>query len=414
MGQYFSVDTRSMHHVLLHNLSLPYAYPAPGLFDFDQNALFFANSGDVVVTRKQIDRDYLTFLSEIGLFSPRIALLYSKSHLDEKPDALFRDEALHRNVQDLISDESSLDTFVYTDAEHAWARAIGLSTRENSGQYKQFSTKSSFRVRASESGLRVPLGFTVQSSGAIAFRAALLFFCGFSQLILKHDDGMAGLGSVFLGRNIKDWVFQPVQRNLHLQLSDDGPYVLEGWYERVLQSPSVQLYVSDTSADLLSVHVQTFETNRVTYKGCFSHQWIHEPISVHLKETAQRFADTLRVLGYRGHMSLNAIVLDDDRVLWNEVNPRRVMSSYPAHIASGVSFEGIHYGTTSITKAHWRGKRIGEVLHVLKSLLFTPSLHFGIVPYNYGLLASRGTLSVMAIGETKEDVTYLLDHVATL
>ena len=188
-----------MKKILLHNLSVKYLNPALGLYNFDQLGLFFAKAGDVVLTREKISNAYISFLENIGISLQDVRFIYPNKKLDNKPEAIFNDAQIKDEIRSVIKGNKSnvsLDGFVLTEYEATWAKKIELSFEGNPEHYYLFGSKSAFRSLAKKHNFSIPKGYEKQANivdGAMS--AGLLFLRGFSEVVVKQDEGVAGLGS---------------------------------------------------------------------------------------------------------------------------------------------------------------------------------------------------------------------------
>lgn len=426
----FLID--AMSKILLHNLTIQYRAYNPDIFHFDENAVFFAAPGDVVVSRRKIADEYLEFLQRVGCFSSDTILISSRENKKNTPVSIFEDDGVFCDVLKIIKQSEGtpwlFDSFVLTEYEARWAEKIGAVYEGDSRHYYTFGGKSAFRSMAKRGHFKVPGGFEYQKNSIdLAFASAVLFLAGFSEIVVKEDEGVAGLGS----RRFKRKDFLLHVRDFPVLFSSRGrdagrgivpvesdAFIVERWHARTRFSPSIQLHTDSNGAvSVLSVHSQLFYENNMTYRGCCSSQFLPEDLISDVVREGVRFAKIFSEKGYRGHLSFNTIVLENGTVLFTEVNPRRVMSSYPAQIVqrctSGVD-TAPWYISSRIQKNSWKGKGIAHILRELSRNLFSRESQKGIIPYDYGLLDSAGTLSVLCIGSSKEEIQDLMSYATSI
>lgn len=416
-----------MPKVLLHNLTIQYRHYEPRLFDFDQNAVFFAEAGDIVVTRAKISQEYLSFLEKIGLNTHGLTLIYPVKQL-EGPAAIFEDRDIINKVRSLVRQKESeltLDSYMLTDKEAHWAKETGLGFVGDPSHYYVFGSKSMFRALAKEHGLSIPVGFENLRGfldGAVA--CATLFIKGFPEIVIKQNEGAAGLGSLrFKQKQFLSCLFRPNQlfpgkSGWGLMPLRSSAFVGEAWYQNVVLSPSLQFYIHGSGeCELISMHCQLFANNKMTYQGCLSQHWIPQDIRVKLKNEATVFAHILAAKGLRGHLSFNAILLSDKKLLWTEINVRRVSSSYPCQIVKkvgGKDAAALPYICRRLRKKIWRTQSIKQFLEGLRPLLFSPRFKRGIIPYDLGRLNSQGEVYILAVGNNQKDALSLFRHAAAI
>jgi hypothetical protein len=400
-----------MPRVILHNLSLPYTNQSSGLFDFDQLGLMFADAGDIVVTRRPIPKVLLEYLQPY-IPVPGISFISAPHPIPEEPFAIFHDETVKQEVKKAMRGrEFHLECFMPTAAESVWAQELGVSHSIDSEQADRFGTKSAFRTLARQAGIPIPKGFEhVFDPFHVALQAGLLFLSGFSEVVIKQDNGVAGLASRRLSRRtfltqMAHWEsLLPTRGNV----AGNATFVIEGWH-RSSMSPSIQVEITDTEVRVLSLHIQLFYPNQMSYRGCLSHQWLPTDVRDKLEQQAIFFARYLQTRGYRGHLGLNAVVTSQG-LLWVELNPRRVTSS-SAHRLANRLLPNAHYLSVElpIGKRHDTPE---NVFTKLTPLLFSPTRQEGAIPYGFELLASKGIVRLMMVAPSKMDLRRLLEKVS--
>ncbi|MFA5841962.1 MAG: hypothetical protein WC835_03325 [Candidatus Paceibacterota bacterium] len=415
--------------IIAHNLSIYYENPGYGLYDFDQNGIHFARRGDVLVTRRGVPKAYIDFLSQCGFDLDGTLFVCADSSLPNTHEAFFDDRSIMEKTKKILSltgadGNAVLDSFMITPKEAEWARMVGVNIVGVPEHYYEFGTKSSFRTLAKQNHVKIPMGYENQSrviDGALS--ASLLFLRGAEEIVIKSDEGVAGLGSRrFLRGNFFAQLdsFKHFMETPHGVISDrELKFVLERWHSGVKSSPSVQLYIpQDGSVEIISTHIQLFyPDNALRYKGCLSGNYLTDDERKKLETESVRFGAVYAKKGYRGHLAFNTILLQDGQLLFVETNPRRVMSSYPRQIMKtiyGGNVSNIYYRSQHIKKDIWKGVGIDTVLSSLAPVLFSGVKKSGIVPFDYGLLFLSGGLSIVGFGSSKEEVNLLFDYVETI
>lgn len=417
-----------MKKILLHNLSIKYSNPKPDLYNFDQLGIFFAETGDIVLTRERIPEKYISFLENIGMDFHRVKFISSKERLDNKPEIIFHDKYIIEELFSIIQNKTSnwtLDSFVLTEYEAEWAKKMGIYFEGDPSHYYSFGSKSTFRSLAKKYNFSIPKGYEKQKNiidGGIA--SALLFLRGASEIVVKQDEGVAGLGS---RRITRDQFLSHITTFNHLfpNRSEFGvtptyssDFVVEKWYRNVVCSPSIQLHISpDSKVELISTHVQLLYNNKMTYRGCLSDHFLDDKLNTRVVAEGSALAHMFAVKGYCGHLAFNAIFLEDNRLMWTELNPRRVMSSYPFQIRKklyGGHAKEKRYMSKQITKTKWQGKSIDFILDILSPVLFTRKKMSGIIPFDYGLLCSAGVLSFVGFGADEGKLNEMFQYVDSI
>lgn len=416
-----------MKKVLLHNLSIGYVNPVIGCYDFDQLGVFFAESDDILVTRKKIPNEYLDFLKSCGFSINNLNYVYLDQELKNTKNSVFSSSELLDKIKGLINPDEGfiLDTFMKTDDEYHYAKKLGIISEGERHQYEFFDNKSYFRSLLKKNKISLPKGYESQSDSVdTMMRVIFLFLIGFNEIIIKHDEGVAGIGSkkiskkVFLlNPGIVESFKKHFNKNTTLNVISQN-YVIEGWYENVVSSPSVQFYIESSGEVVhVSTHQQLFYDDKIKYRGCLSDVWIKSDVKEELLKKGFLLASECSKEGYRGHIGFNTILLSNGRLLWVELNARRVMSSYPFQIRErlfGGNASDYCYIYQQVEKQSWVGKSVGDILEILKPVLFSKATMEGVLPVDYRLLKMTGKISIVGFSQKKEDVEKLFLYVNSL
>ncbi|OGG65215.1 hypothetical protein A3I99_01255 [Candidatus Kaiserbacteria bacterium RIFCSPLOWO2_02_FULL_45_11b] len=418
-----------MNKVIFHNLSIPYSHPLIGMYDFDKNGIFYATPGDIVVTRSKISKAYLGFLESCGYDFDNVRFVSSDEELENTHNSPFENNNFLKQIKKSINDpkEYVFDSFIFSKLESELVNQLGVVSLEKANQFQDFSTKSFFRATAKQLKIPIPRGFEAVTTTYDAFiKICYLFLNGFKNVVSKYNNGSAGIGTrLYRSRNflselnILESYFKK-DNNTLLGFADleARSFVIEGWYDNAAYSPSVQFYVDAAGvASVVSIHNQVFYDNKITYRGCCSKQTIPKQVAEKLVEEGTKFVNYLSEQGYRGHLGFNSIVLTNGDLLWVELNPRRVMSSYVYQMSRMIyqsDAASIYYKSLQVSKEKWVGKEIDEILVELSNVLFSKDRQNGVIPFNYGLLQTEGTLSVAVFSTTEDDTDKMIKYVESL
>ncbi len=407
--------------IILHNLSVPYRFVAPGFYDLDQIGIFFASKGDVVITRKRVPTAYRRYLDTLGYETKQMHFIASTATIDSTSRAIFQADDIIKQVKEYRQRQAAayiLDSFMLTEAEEVWAQKLGINFLGEGRDYYRFGTKSNFRSAMKRYGFPIPRGFENRQNeidGALA--AAWLFLRGATAVVTKQDEGVAGLGTRrFTGRDFISHASAlkelfPINKNLGVKPLNSSCFIVEEWHETVVCSPSIQFFINEIGeVSIVSLHQQLFGSDKLRYTGCSSVDFLDKTVVPCLRQEGTQIITQLAVEGLRGHCGLNAIVLSDNRILWTELNPRRVMSSYPFAIAQKLQEQikqPISYTTAHMSKDIWRGVSIEVVLNYLDPVLYTPTRQCGVIPFQYHFLEHLGEVTLMCIGRNRAEVDYV-------
>lgn len=413
----------AVQKVILHNLTVPFLSTGTDIFNFDQNGVLFAEAGDIVITRLPIAETYLSFLGECGWNFDQIIFLNPSQEIPRVTTSIFSDLQLMKQLKAVPKNEPQvLDAFISTRYEQEWSSNMGILCEAHPDQVS-FGNKSFFRSLAQKHAFPVAKGFVYQKNvlGA-TLAASSLFMRGFSEIVVKHNSGAAAVGSKRFTLNkllrsfddFEQYISNPLVSDLS-QKWEDNTFVIEGWYDRAVASPSMQYHIDmEGVTKCVSLHLQLFYADSMKYKGCLSEHWIDDKLRKQLRSEGQRFSSVLAKLGYRGHVGYNTILLNDGSIIWTEINPRRVMSSYPFQLYQQLfksQSVSMRYRSEQITRPSWKGKSIDTVLQELRPILFDKNQGQGVIPFSYELLGSRGRLSLVAFGATSQQLDSFFDYV---
>jgi len=141
-----------MNKVIFHNLSIPYAQPLIGMYDFDKNGIFYAVPGDIVVTRSKVSKAYLDFLESCGYDFGNVTFVSSDEGLENTCNSPFENNTFINQIKRNINNPNAytFDSFIFSKLESELVNQLGLVSIVNAEQFQKFSTKSFFRTTAKE------------------------------------------------------------------------------------------------------------------------------------------------------------------------------------------------------------------------------------------------------------------------
>lgn len=317
-----------------------------------QRVVWFARDGDVIVLSDEPDQPFLTYATSLTGVNPeslRILVPPAANHggrlLD--PEGL-TSAAFLRTVRDVLG-ETGLDrvdeVFALWPSAHVsrFAAALGVGDRfPGAGFFAQSggevgNNKATFRALAAGAGVPIPAGAVCRSrSEAVAATADLLDSS--DAVVVKQAHNGAGVGNQLLLRDASLASDHVGARHLHHLAGGDPGAIEEYWTQRwdwaSAQSrfPVVIEEFTPHTVSVYSEHYATDDGTRPTEMGTLhyvgrrlSHQvvplhGVEENVRKRLLHGGTRLAEIYRALGYRGHLSADAIVTTDGRVVFTEVN----------------------------------------------------------------------------------------------
>ncbi|MCG5450984.1 hypothetical protein [Micromonospora hortensis] len=317
-----------------------------------QRVLWFARDGDLIVLSDEPDPQFLHYATSFTDVDPqtlRVLIPPAGSHagLLLDPETLIRDDFL-QTVRGALGDDGPErvdEVFaLWPSASVArFAAALGIRARFAGSDFfaqgggELVNNKATFRALAAGAGVPTPAGAVCRSGGeAVCATVSLLGEAG--AVVVKQAHNGAGVGNQLLlcdPRLASDHVGA---RHLY-HLADGGRETVEAyWRQRwdwasaherfpvVIEEfvPEARSIYSEHCAD--SEGTRPTESGELLYVGRrLSHQivplrGVDDGVRSQLLRGGGRLADTYRALGYRGHLSADAIVTVDGRVLFTEVN----------------------------------------------------------------------------------------------
>ncbi|MFE9613173.1 peptide ligase PGM1-related protein [Streptomyces sp. NPDC006012] len=221
------------------------------------------------------------------------------------------------------------------------------------------NNKANFRAVAAAAGVAILPGRVCRSAAeAIEATGALLQDSAIGAVVVKQAHNGAGVGNQLLVRDPQLAVDHVGARHLH-HLAPGADGIAAYWAERwawasgegrwpvVIEefAPGADAVYSEHYAS--NAGTRATETGRLLYVGRrLSHQvvpldGVTAGVRAALLDGGRRLAEAYRAFGYRGHLSADALVLPDGRVVFTEVNAQ---VSGSLHI-----YQSIAHGIVDVT-----------------------------------------------------------------
>lgn len=316
-----------------------------------QRVVWFARVGDVVVLSDEPDRRFLRYAtSYTGVDPESLRFLVPPAGCHDgrllDPESLTSAKFL-RVVRDEL-DEAGVDqveeVFALWPSAHVSRFAAGLGIEDRfpgAGFFSQgggelSNNKATFRALAASAGVLIPAGAVCRSpTEAVAATRDLLSRTG--GVVVKQAHNGAGVGNQLV---LRDAALAPDHvgaRHLH-QLDNDSEAIEAYWEQRWDWAsahgrfPVVVEEFTPHTVSVYSEHHVADDGTRPTEMGTLHYvgrrlsyqivplRGMDENIRDQLLDGGTRLAETYRAFGYRGHLSADAVVTDDGRVVFTEVN----------------------------------------------------------------------------------------------
>lgn len=317
-----------------------------------QRIVWFAREGDLIVLSDMPDERFLRYATSLTGVNPdmlRILVAPAGPHARRllDPDTLTEAEFLRtvRTVLDEVGRNQVEDIFALWPSAHVsrFAAALGIEHRfpgagfcaQDGGEVA--NNKATFRALAAGSGVPIPEGRVCRSrTGAVTATEDLLTRSG--AVVVKQAHNGAGVGNQLVSRDPSLASDHVGARHIH-QLDNGDPHAIEAYWSQRWDWASAQnrfpVVVEEFTPHTVSVYSEHYAADdaaRPTEMGTLhyvgrrlSHQvvplrGVKESTRGQLLQGGARLAETYRTVGYRGHLSADAVVTTDGRVVFTEVN----------------------------------------------------------------------------------------------
>lgn len=317
-----------------------------------QRMIWLAGAGDVLVLPVALDEEFLSYVAELKgidraswtVVIPPVGRLgedvLSQDRLED-PDFVerLRAEVQRRGVRTILP-------FHFDRISVRLARALGLDHETPGfpfaaqGGTALLNSKATFRALAAGHGIPVPYG-TVTEDRADAEEFVADALAAGQPVIVKQDFHVGGIGNEIIspvegvrpiGATGTDVITSRDELSAHLERR--WPHYTAGRAGRVVlehytpEAPAVyaELLVTDEGAHLVG-------HGEMRMKPVINGLIVPAPsadlpsFSLFLDDSL-RLCETLRRMGYRGSISVDAIVTPDEKILVNEINGRVVGSAH--------------------------------------------------------------------------------------
>lgn len=335
--------------ILIGNAIDPAIRDRGDLRAWTQRVLWFARDDDLVVLCTDPDRpflEYVTALTGVTRLRVLVAPPGPRGGLLLDPGRL-TDVAFLRAVREVLSTDLGRVDEIFALWPSAgvsrFAAALGLAGRYPGAAFfaqgggELANNKAAFRALAAGAAVTIAAGAVCRSAGeAVGATLALLDQAG--AVMVKQAHNGAGVGNQLLLRDAQLASDHVGARHLHLLEGDRVEAVQAYWARRWDWASAGGRYpvvVEEFTRDAVSVYSEHFvtddatrptETGQLCYVGRrLSHQIVPLPdvadgVREQLLDGGARLAQAYQALGYRGHLSADAIVTPDGRVTFTEVN----------------------------------------------------------------------------------------------
>lgn len=311
-----------------------------------QRIFWFARQGDVVVLSDHPDEQFLSYATSLTGVDPSTLRIhvpppgrYGHRFLDP---ASLTDEDLLREVASDLTEVSEIFALWPSAQVARFAAALGLTDRLPGADFfaqgggELVNNKSYFRPLAAAKGVPIAPGSVCRSvNEAVAAMTNLL--TGTGAVVVKQAHNGAGVGNQLV--ITRDDVESGHAGARHIHRLGQGREEIEAYWEQRWDWASAggrfAVVVEEFRPKAMSIYsehyvddagVRPTETGILIYVARrLSHQIVplrsvDEATRNRLVEMGTRLAEAYRAVGYRGHLSADAIVDAEGQVIFTEVN----------------------------------------------------------------------------------------------
>jgi hypothetical protein len=308
--------------------------------------LLFRGPDNLLVLEREPDARLLKyFTDDLGLTIPPCIILPHKQYLQlperliDANRCLFGNDSTARIWQQIAEHPADwIDGFVTDAILMATATAFRKQTLVSSEASRLGNNKLLVHRFLQQQGFPVFDTYLAEAPSDIVEAAAALRAQGYPRIVVKSQIGASGIGMLTLDADRPD-----VQRVLDHWFFE-GPCLVQGWLDeqvsglRRLGSPSMQMFLDETSVNLYDVTEQILSAESV-HQGNIApppYWQTMQEVQWPLREQSEAVGRWLHQHGYRGTASADFLVVQRDQrldVILCEVNARVTGATYPAVLA---------------------------------------------------------------------------------
>ena len=415
----------SITQIFVHYVALP------GYEKYDERALVVARLDDVVCVADRVDKEYLRFLSNLGIGPKNGNVVVASKDFPRNYDSYLSDLLMNNNeailtIRNLVEQGKKivLNPYKATPSEFKLAtileKMLGRKVHllgGNSDIVDYANHKHKVRAKALELGVPVPEGEVVELKVDRDGRPLDLtplhsvihqFINKTGRVLIKGSIGSSG-SSLFVVENNTESI-QKALREI-AEKTDNRIYLVEIMLD-VVVSPNILMYIEQGNSEILCVSItDQILTDHLVHEGN-----IYPTRAKTLKEmmnSAHRMSKWLQAYGYSGFVGFdfgeyfNTEKGQLDYFL-AEINPRINAATYPKSLMEYLNKKQKQKGWPYIeaflsANVKTKAGSFAELSELYGHLFFKPKTAKGLVPYNIGCL-EYGTFTLAVFGQSTEEV----------
>lgn len=414
--------------ILIHNMTFNGIHAVPGVIDYDQRGIVFAEGEDLVVTNSKFDEDYLDYLGSLGYPVDKIEYLHPEDSSKKTWNSIFSSETVKNHLRSIRNkDKYLIDVYIPTKFDGELSETLGIKHCNNYLLSEKYGTKSGFRQLIKEADLPAAGGYGgVENVAQVRECLAKLFQKGFQMAVVKVDDGISGYGNAIFSqgefiesRSLSEKEFfnrylKPIRWDV------TGKGVVEGWIKDVVNSLSVLMKVQDGSYNLVCLQDQLLIKGD-KWAGCYYPSSISTKRSLltKLNRIIDKSARYLVDKGFWGYFSFDVLETTKGDLYLVEANMRKIGSFYPRVFVDWVirnegfkSLEVAYVASDYTNPDAWKGKRFGDVKRRLKGMLWPrKGKNKGVLIYNTGAILNGGRFDFITVSDALIDAKKMREEI---
>ncbi|MEM1312718.1 MAG: hypothetical protein AAGF07_04620 [Patescibacteria group bacterium] len=405
--------------ILLHNLTIKGIENVPGVLNYDQRSLVLSNSGDTVITRNRVDKEYLKYLDELGYETSTLNFYVSKTS-KQTYDSIFFEPELSEFLKDKSNRE--LSTYNLTALESNFAQQNNLQFSSRYKVAEKYGRKSYFREVCKKLDLPVAYGFEKLTN--IEELINCIQQIPTPKILLRLDEGVSGAGNFLVDK--KDFILkQESEKRSYIQrIFDTIPQRLEGsgitvenWFEDVIASPSLQFLInSKGETKLLSTHDQILEGEEKWFVGSKYPSVYSDYINSNVLPQGEKLGKYFFSQGFIGEFGLD-IIMTHETYYFVEANIRTLGTTYPREFVKKVNngtLEGLTYISKDVELKNFKNVTFELLIKVLETLKYDFRSKSGLLIYNTATIPLIGRFDMVLVGTNSDMVNSLIQEAQIL
>lgn len=354
--------------------------------------LIFRRDNNLLVLERPPDQTLLRYFEkDLDLSLPNIAILSHSVYdsLLNKCDTLIHDEINPTLTRIHHHNATWVDGFVSDNILMDLAKALNKPTVSSLEGSKRGNNKFLLHNNLLEKGFPVFDTIPASSPDDVPSCIATLRKKGYKKAVVKAQIGASGIGMTNLSTHSGN------TNSIPEHFFFEGPCMVQGWLDesvtniRHMGSPSIQLFLNDSTISLYDITEQILNTDSI-HEGNLSPPPYFNKGDLLYEELFRQAAEAgswLHEQGYRGTASVDFLVVEhcgSVEVRVCEINARITGATYPSVIA-----RHFHPHDPWIMR-NIRFARPLKDTSLLKMLdqagfLFHPDMHEGVLPINFNL-----------------------------